>query len=165
MRLLPHSAWLSCLLLLTACSGYAPPADLAGVSQDQIVARMGPPEMRRPMEGGITRLEFPTGPYGHHTWFVDVDAAGQVVRSEQVLTERNFNLVAPGMTQAQLRQRLGRPNSVFKLARSRGVVWNYRFEGPFCEWFQVEISADQEVRSAGYGKPPECEREDMIIFP
>jgi len=165
MRFLFHPALLSMLVVLTACSSYGPPADPTGLSQDQVVARMGPPEMRRPLEAGITRLEYPTGPYGHHTWFVDVDAAGKVVRSEQVLTTQNFNLVVPGMTQAQVRQRLGRPNSVSMLARARGVVWNYRFEGPFCEWFQIEISAEQEVRSAGYGKPPECERRDRIIFP
>lgn len=165
MRFLFHSALLSSLLALTACSSYAPPADLAGVTRDQIVARMGPPEMQRTLEGGVTRLEYPTGPYGHHTWFVDVDAAGKVLRSEQVLTAQNFNQIVPGLDQAQVRQRLGRPNSTSMLARSRGVVWNYRFEGPFCEWFQVEISAEQKVRSAGYGKPPECERGETIIFP
>lgn len=165
MRFLFHSALLSSLLALTACSSYAPPTDLAGVTQDQLLARMGSPEMQRPLEGGVMRLEYPTGPYGHHTWFVDVDASGRVLRSEQVLTELNFNQIVPGMDQAQVRQRLGRPNSASMLARSRGVVWNYRFEGPFCEWFQIEISVEQKVRSAGYGKPPECERGDKIIFP
>ena len=35
---------LSGLLVLAACSSYAPPADLTGVDRDAIVARMGPPE-------------------------------------------------------------------------------------------------------------------------
>jgi hypothetical protein len=165
MRFVFRSALLSGLLTLVACSSYAPPTDLTGITQDQLLARMGPPEMQRPLQGGGTRLEYPTGPYGHHTWFVDVDAAGRVLRSEQVLTEKNFNQIVPGMDQAQVRERLGRPNSASTLARSRGVVWNYRFEGPFCEWFQIEISVAQKVRSAGYGKPPECERGEKIIFP
>ncbi|MCP5282131.1 MAG: outer membrane protein assembly factor BamE [Rhodoferax sp.] len=165
MRFVFHSVVLSSLLAFTACSSYAPPSDLAGMTQDQILARMGTPETQRPLEGGAIRLEYPTGPYGHHTWFVDVDATGKVLRAQQVLTEQNFNQIVPGMAQAQVRQRLGRPNSVSTLARSRGVVWNYRFEGPFCEWFQVEISAEQTVRAAGYGKPPECERGEKIIFP
>ncbi|MEO8542251.1 MAG: hypothetical protein ABJA49_04990 [Betaproteobacteria bacterium] len=165
MRLLPLSVLMFSLVALTACSSYAPPADLNGVTRDQIVARMGPPEMQRTMDGGITRLEYPTGPFGHQTWFVDVDATGKVVRSEQVLTERNFNQIVPGMDQAQVLQRLGRPNSAYALGRSRGEVWNYRFEGPFCEWFLVEFTQEQKVRGGGYGKPPECERKVDIIIP
>lgn len=165
MQFLLRSALLSSLLAVAACSSYAPPTDPAGMTQDQLRVRMGAPEMQRPLEGGGVRLEYPTGPYGHHTWFVDVDASGRVLRSEQVLTEQNFNQIVPGMAQANVRQRLGRPNSVSMLARDRGVVWNYRFEGPFCEWFQIEMSAEQTVRSAGYGKPPECERGEKFIFP
>lgn len=155
---------LSGLLVLSACSSYAPPGDLAGVDRAAIVARMGPPEQERPADGG-TRLEFPRGPYGHHTWFVYLDGAGKVTRAEQVLTEANFLRIVPGMERDAVRERLGRPNEEHVLGRSRGVVWNYRFEGPFCQWFQVEIAADGKVRSAGYGTPPECEREVRIIIP
>ncbi len=165
MRSSVFSILISSLLALTACSSYAPPDQLAGVTQDQLLARMGPPETRRQLGDGNTRLEYPTGPYGLHTWFFDVDASGKVLRVEQVLTERHFNQILPDMAQAEVRQRLGRPNSVFRLGRSRGEVWNYRFEGPFCLWFQVEITTEKRVRSAGYGHPPECERREKIIFP
>jgi hypothetical protein len=149
---------------LAACSGYAPPANLSGLTADQLVAQMGPPETRRPVEGGGTRLEFPRGPYGQHTWFVYLDATGRVVRSEQVLTERHFTQINPGMGQDDVRSVLGRPGEVDTLGRSRGVVWNYRYENPFCRWFQVEISQDRQVRSAGYGEPPECRRRDIAPF-
>lgn len=155
---------LASLVFLTACS-MTSPTDLTGVSQSALVARMGPPDMQRQMPGGITRLEFAGGPFGRQTWFVDLDAAGRVLRSEQVLTEKNFNQITPEMPQAQVRQRLGRPGEVYTLARGRGVVWTYRYENPFCQWFQVEIAADQTVRSAGYGEPPECDRPRDIIIP
>lgn len=112
-----------------------------------------------------TRLEFPRGPMGHHTWFVYLDAAGHATRAEQVLTEPNFNQVIPGMAQDEVRQRLGRPSEIQGLARARGVVWSYRYENSFCQWFQVEISQEQQVRSAGYGEPPECAKRDDIIIP
>lgn len=156
---------LSILFMLAACSGYAPPADLVGVDRAAIVARMGPPERERPVDGGGTRLEFPHGPHGHHTWFVYLDSAGKAMRAEQVLTEQNFLRILPGMDSGAVRERLGRPSEESVLGRSRGVVWNYRYEGPFCLWFQVEIAADGKVRSAGYGTPPECERDVGIIFP
>ena len=165
MRLSFLSILMSSLLALTACSSYAPPNQLEGIAKDQVVARMGQPDTQRQLDSGVTRLEYPTGPYGHHTWFVDLDATGKVVRSQQVLTEHNFNQILPDMDQLEVRQRLGRPNGMFTLGRSRGEVWNYRFEGPFCQWFQVEISKEQKVRSAGYGTPPECERDDEITIP
>lgn len=155
---------LAALSVLTACSGYAPAANPTGMTADQITAQMGPPETRRTLAGGGTRLEYPRGPYGHHTWFVDLDAAGRVVRTEQVLTENKFMQINPGMGQDQLRQTLGRPGEVQGLGRSRGEVWSYRYENPFCRWFQVEVAQDQTVRGAGYGEPPECRRQDQAPY-
>jgi hypothetical protein len=151
--------------LLSACSGYAPPASLTGLSADQVVAQMGPPETRRAFDGGGTRLEFPRGPYGLHTWFVDLDASGRAVRAEQVLTEQNFGQINPGMTEDEARRRLGRPGEVQGLGRSRGTIWSYRYVNPFCRWFQIEISQERTVRSAGYGEPPECNRPDKVVVP
>lgn len=152
------------LSLLTACSSYAPPAELTGITRDQLIARMGKPEMQRQTATG-SRLEFPRGPAGHHTWFVDLDAAGYATRSEQVLTESNFSQITPGMASDEVRQRLGRPGEVQGLGRSRGLVWSYRYENHFCQWFQVELTQEQLVRSAGYGQPPECMGHDEVIVP
>lgn len=159
------STWsLMGLSLLTACSGYAPPANVSDMSQAQLVAQMGQPDTVRQTASG-TRLEFPRGPMGHHTWFVDVNADGKIIKTEQVLTEQNFSQITPGLTQEEVRQRLGRPSEIQGLGRSRGVVWNYRYENYFCQWFQVEISQEQQVRSTGFGQPPECIRNDDILFP
>lgn len=158
---------LSCLAAvaaLSACTGYAPPNALTGLSRDEVVARMGPPETQRPVAGG-SRLEFPRGPYGVHTWFVYLDANGRATRAEQVLTEANFLRINPGMGQEEARQVLGRPGEVQGLARSRGTVWSYRYENTRCLWFQIEMTAENTVRSAGYGEPPECQRRDDTYTP
>ena len=144
-----------CLALLPACSSFAPPDRIVGIDREALLARMGPPEMERRMETG-SRLEFPRGPFGKQTWFVYLDAAGQALRAEQVLTPQNFNAVKPGLAQEAVRQLLGRPGEVQVLGRGRGMVWNYRFENNDCQWFQIELSLEQQVRSAGYGIPPEC---------
>ena len=160
-------AWgvLLSVCVLAACSSYAPPKDLSGLTPNQLIKRMGPPQVQRTLADGAVRLEYPTGPYGKQTWFVDFDAGGHAIRSEQVLTENNFNQITPGMTQTEVRQRLGEPGEVRSLARSRGVDWAYRFENSFCQWFQVEIAIDETVRSAGYGEPPECNRPEGIMIP
>lgn len=154
-------SWLL-LPLLAACSSYAPPANLLNITRDDLVARMGEPDRVRQMNEG-TRLEFPRGPMGKHTWFVYFDAAGRAIRSEQVLTEQNFNRINPGLAQDEVRQRLGRPSEVQTLGRSRGVVWSYRYENYLCQWFQVELTLEQQVRSTGYGQPPECMGRDDIL--
>jgi hypothetical protein len=41
------------------------------------------------------------------------------------------------------------------LGRERGIVWSYRYLS-FCNWFQVELTPQQQVRSVGFGEPPEC---------
>ena len=142
-------------LLLSACSGYAPPAALSGMARAAVITQMGQPDQDRLIEGG-SRLEFPRGPYGQHTWFVYFDAAGRASRAEQVLTEQNFMRIDAGMAQNDVRMLLGRPSEVSLLGRARGMVWNYRYETHDCKWFQVELSLEKEVRSAGYGEPPEC---------
>jgi hypothetical protein len=157
-RFLPWTCLLPCLLL-GACTGYAPPDSVTGMSREDLVLRMGQPDLERRLGAG-SRLEFPRGPYGKHTWFVDLDAAGKAIRAEQVLTEKNFSLIDVGMTQLAVRQLLGRPSEVLVLGRARGVVWSYRYENNFCNWFQVELSLQQQVRSAGYGEPPECRTRD-----
>ncbi len=46
------------LSILTACSSYAPPANLTDITKDELVAKMGQPDMQRQTAMG-TRLEFP----------------------------------------------------------------------------------------------------------
>jgi hypothetical protein len=148
---------LCCLLLcLSACSSYAPPAALLQMSRGELLARLGPPETVRLLDAG-TRLEFPSGPFGKQTWFVDLDGQDRVSRVEQVLNEPSFSRIKPGMAQDAVRQLLGRPSEVQALGRSRGQVWRYRYENYLCQWFLVELTLEQTVRSTGYGQPPECE--------
>lgn len=155
---------LAAVSLVSACSGYGPPKDLTGLNAEQIVATMGPPGTRRVVEGG-TRLEYPRGPAGHHTWFVYLDANGRAIRAEQVLTEAHFSQINAGMRQDEVLLRLGRPGEVYGLARSRGTVWSYRYENNSCLWFQIEMAQERTVRSAGYGEPPECQRGDSPYTP
>jgi len=157
--------WLLVLVLpmLHACASYTPPKELAGISREALIAQMGVPDMERRLDTG-SRLEFPRGPYGHHTWFVYLDSSGKATRAEQVLTPQNFSRIDVGMGQDEVRMLLGRPGEIQGLGRSRGEVWSYRYENYDCQWFQVELSLEKQVRSAGYGQPPECLHNDNDLF-
>ena len=147
------------LPLLAACSVLAPPGGAPGMSRVDLIAQMGQPERVRNLDGS-SLLEFPGGPHGKQTWFVYLDASGSVIRSEQVLTKKNFDRIEAGMTLDEVRNILGRPGQGQMLGRGRGEVWSYRNENTLCNWFQVEISQQHQVRSAGNGLAPECEGPD-----
>jgi hypothetical protein len=154
-----HWYWLLFSTALPGCAGYAPPGALIGMDRSAVITQMGPADRERPIDGS-NRLEFPRGPYGKHTWFVYFDAAGRASRAEQVLTEQNFTRINAGMAQDEVLALLGRPGEVQLLGRSRGAVWSYRYENNDCRWFQIELSLERQVRSAGYGEPPECNKAD-----
>ncbi len=141
--------------LLSSCASYAPSSSIIGLSRDQVIARLGSPDPA-PYGDNPTRLDFPRGPMGKHTYFVYFDDQGKAIRFEQALTEERFSKIVPELSTEQVIELIGISRSSFGLARDRGFVWSYRYENPFCQWFQVEFTKEGKVRSAGYSKAPEC---------
>ena len=105
---------------------------------------------------GGTRLEFALG---KETYMLDFDRGGTLVSSQQVLTELNLATIEPGMAADDVRKRFGRPAWVFGVQyRERQHVWNYRFDGGDCVWYQVSISdATRQVTEASIGTDPACD--------
>lgn len=115
--------------LLSACagnpfSGY----DIApGTSRDAVIARMGQPSRVVRLAGG-ERLQYSLQPGGRFAWMVDLDAAGRVTQSRQVLTEGNFQRIEPGKwTREDVEREFGRPAWVDGVARWSGPIMNYRW--------------------------------------
>jgi hypothetical protein len=156
-----HEVCLSALAaaaLLAGCAGYAPRGIAPGQSAAQVQQQLGTPTGRHTLAGGGTRLEYARGPFGKHTYMVDLDPAGRVTGWQQVLTEANFNAVAgsPGMPAEELLRRLGRPSHVRGGGWQPGEVWSWRYDAVFCQWFQVDVVAGR-VRGAAYGPDPLCD--------
>jgi hypothetical protein len=143
--------------LLTACAGYGPPKDLrVGSSEAEVVQAMGQPTGRYKLPEGPTRLEFARGPYGRHTYMVDLDAQGRVLQWDQVLERRYFDAVTPGMTSDQLLRFIGRPSERLGMMRN-GQIWSWRYYNTDCLWWQAQLDAQGVVTSAGYGTAPGCD--------
>jgi hypothetical protein len=53
--------------------------------------------------------------------------------------------------------RLVRPAHVFSVQRQKIQVWNYRYFGGDCVWFQVSVSNKGPVTEAGIGTDPACD--------
>ncbi len=140
---------------LQACTTYSPSNSMLGMSVSDVIEAMGKPDREIRLTEG-TRLEFPRGPKGKHTYFVNFDEQGKLVSWQQVLTEERFKKILPGMPEEEIVNLIGSGKERFGLARNRGYVWSYRYQTPLCQWFQIEFTAEKKVRSVGYGLPPEC---------
>ena len=152
------AAALGATLAAAGCATFAPAALPPGTPISDARAAFGGPTGEFQLPDGGTRLEFARGAFGRQTWMLDFDAAGRLVRTDQVLDEAHFATVRPGQTAQDVRMRLGRPANVFTVGWQRLVVWNYRWWQGDCVWYQVSISqASNTVTEAGYGTDPACD--------
>lgn len=156
MKRFRFSPFMFLLMALLGCAGYAPQNEMLGQKAWDIQKQLGEPTSARSLQNGGERWTYARGPYGEHTYFLDFSDDGALEAVEQVLTEKKFALVLSGMTMEQVEDILGPSKIQSQLARGRGVVRSYRYESPFCRWFQVEYTVEGLVRSAGFGFPPEC---------
>ena len=160
---MPQRAGLPALLgvivaTIAGCATWAPGALPLGTPIAQARSGVFGPTGEYALPGGGTRLEYAQGGFGRQTYMLDFDATGRLVATEQVLTDANFAAITPGLAEADVRMRLGRPAHVFTVPWQRLHVWNYRWFGGDCVWFQVSISdAQQRVTEAGTGIDPACD--------
>lgn len=147
------------LLALAACTSYGPQSVAPGTPVEAVRQSLGVPtgEFARP-DGG-RRLEYARGPFGRHTYMLDFDASGKLLRWEQVLTEAKFNTIQPGMSGGEVQALIGHSfdQRMVGVAERRQTVWAYRYETPFCQYFQVGIDAQGKVMDTSYGPDPLCD--------
>lgn len=142
---------------LAGCATYGPGTLRPGDDSAEVTRQLGAPTARYPMPGGVQRLEFARGPFGKHTYMVDLDTAGRVARVEQVLTEERFARVQAGQSRDELLRLLGRPSDRRGGGWQPGEVWAWRYESPFCQWFMVSIDPQGRVVDSAHGPDPLCD--------
>ncbi|WKB52540.1 hypothetical protein [Eleftheria terrae] len=149
-------------LCLAGCAtGYSPGDLQPGTPAAEVVARMGPPTGEHTGPQGTRRLEFARGPFGKHTYMVDLDTQGKVSGWQQVLEEKNFNALPLGIDRQEVLYRLGRPSHVMSIPRRNELIWSYRYDAVFCQWFQVSLDrSSNKVTATGYNIDPICDGDD-----
>lgn len=152
--------------LATGCAAIAPPPlagtveALVGRPQTEAIARLGEPTARRTGAGGALRLEYASGPFGRTTWMLDVNAAGRIVATTQVLEEARLHAAQPalgGLPAAEVLWRLGSPGERRGGGRAGGEVWSWRYPTNDCLWFQVTIDDTATARGGAFGIDPRCD--------
>ncbi len=145
-------------VVLGGCITMGPGSATPGMTLDEARRVYGAPTGTYHFRDGGSRLEYATTPLGKVTYMLDFDAAGRLVRSRQVLTEDDFADIKPGMSKDDVRLRLGPPTEYLRIPRQHLVVWNWRYAGGDCTWFQASIGdEDGKVTEAGVSQDPICD--------
>lgn len=148
------------LALLASCAGYAPDSLQPGEPAQAALQKMGLPTGEHARPDGGRRLEYARGPLGRHTYMLDFDAQGRFIGSEQVLDEAHFATIQPGLSETELRYRLGRPGRIWAVHYRNQTVYSYRYENFMCQVFHVGLTPQGVVEDTSFGPDPACERRE-----
>lgn len=148
--------WLPLALAALLLAGCAHPWNAVGLApgtpRDQVIARAGQPVRVVPLPGGGQRLQYTLQPLGQYAFMVDLDAAGRLVRSRQVLTAAEFNRIAPGAwTRADVEREFGPPARIDGVASWNGPVYTYRWYDHGDMFYWVYFDPQGVVRRAHPG--------------
>ncbi len=148
------------LWLLAGCAALQTPQAAPGLTEAEVVARLGTPTGRYTLPAGGQRLEYATGPYGRTTVMVDLGRDGRVTASQQVLTEANFAQVRPGMSREEVLWRFGQPADKAGEFMNR-QTWSWRYPTYECQWVRITFEPDGRVRGgASYLPDPRCDADE-----
>lgn len=118
-------------LTFPACAGYAGHGLQPGVARfTDVKATMGEPAMQWQDADGSLQLSYPRGPEGPHSFMAYLGPDGRLTRIENVLNERQFARIVPGVTtQAEVLRLLGPPTpqwTSYFTARDE-LVWEWLY--------------------------------------
>ena len=158
-----RAALLVALLALCACATPLSQRFPPGSPVAAVTGALGTPSGEHVAAAGGRRLEYTGGAYGKQTWMFDFDSAGRLVGAEQVRTEARFNAIRADMTAAEVRAAIGPPSTTWPIPRQHQIVWSYRYESPFCQWFMVGVNPQGRVIDTSYGPDPLCDDDDFFM--
>lgn len=123
MRSIPLTVICAALCVLTACQKETGGLKPGQTTLPQLLSRMGQPTMVWSDSDGTLQLEFSHVLEGGGNYMAQVSAGGVLVSLQQVLTDSVADGLQAGMSQDQVRRRLGRPASMESGAE--GDVWHW----------------------------------------
>lgn len=124
--------WIAVLsaLLLGACGTYLGYELKPGEDRlDNVLHVLGQPAMRWQNADNTEQLAFPRGPAGIHTYMATIAADGKLLQIENVLNEKNFARIQPGMSKEAVLYIIGPPypNWTVYFERRDELVWEWRY--------------------------------------
>lgn len=128
-----------------------------GVSTEvQVRKEFGDPVTVTVETDGSRTFDYPRQPEGWTNYVIKIGADGKVSSIRQLLTPDNFARVAPGLSQLEVRNILGRPAQMKKYDLKNEEIWDWRFkqDGQLSKFFSVTFDAGGRVLGTGVGDDP-----------
>ena len=156
-------ALLLVLSLLTACDERAINELEEGVSTEADVReKFGPPEAVWDGPEGAQIYEYNRQPEGFQNWQITIGPDGKMAALRQVLNERTFAEIRPGMPMEDVRRMLGRPMKITTYALKQETHYDWRWRnGPNdsdSQVFTVVFNPDLRVVSTMSVRDADLER-------
>jgi len=132
-------------LLLGACWAYLGYGLKPGEDRlEDVVHALGQPAMRWQNADSSEQLAFPRGPMGYRTYMVTIDIDGKLRQIENVLDEKNFARIQPGMSKEEVLRILGPsyPNWTVYFERRDELVWEWRYCDAWSEAARFNVLFD-----------------------
>lgn len=140
-------------IVSAGCAGHPSHAysPATGTSRAQVLAQLGQPtRVVRLAEG--ERLQYSLQPFGQAAWMVDLDGAGRVLRSRQVLTASELTRIEPGSwTRTDVEREFGPPARVDRVASWNGPILTYRWNDGSDMFYWIYLDPRDVVRRAHPG--------------
>jgi outer membrane protein assembly factor BamE (lipoprotein component of BamABCDE complex) len=140
--------WLTApLLALLGCDGARLAQLRVGESTEaDVQARFGTPTEVYQLADGARQLEFSRQPEGVTNYMLTIGPDGKLRSMVQTLQPEMFAKVNPGLSQAEVRQLLGRPASQRHFALKSQDLWEWRWQdGSDNKFFDVTFDAQGRV--------------------
>lgn len=151
------------LSLLTACDQRAIGELEEGISTEADVReRFGPPEAVWDGPEGAQIYEYNRQPEGDQNWQITIGPDGKMAALRQVLNERTFAQILPGMPMEDVRRMLGKPMKITTYALKQETHYDWRWRnGPNesdRQVFTVIFNPDLRVVSTMSVRDPDLDR-------
>lgn len=99
-----------------------------GMASQDVISQYGAPTRTVPLAGGGSRLQYSRQPAGQSVVMVDLDSAGKVVQSREVMTLQAFSSIVPGQwTRADVEREFGPPGSIGRTGNWPHDIMTYRW--------------------------------------
>ena len=142
---------LASLLWLSSCALHPFSTVKPGMTQGDVVARLGAPGAVVAISQG-TRLQYSGQPTGQFAFMIDLDASGRVFSARQVLNARDFARIEPGKwTRDDVLREFGPPALVDHVASWPGDILTYRWYDLQDLFYWVYLDGKQVVQRAHPG--------------
>lgn len=120
-------------------------------TEADVRAKFGEPETVWPEADGSRTFEYPRQPMGSRNYMITIGTDGRMSALRQVVAPHVFEQIQPGMTQEQVRRKLGRPAKRMTYALKQETDWDWNWIDPPSQdmEFTVTFGPDGLVRRSG----------------